>query len=84
MSPLLPGSPSMPLKPQCQGTPIWWTFLPSMVNGLRRFVTIAFTWILPRGVETVTMSPFCRPISPASSWLPSAKCDSNSSASIGR
>src|SRR5262245_51348592 len=57
MCPRLPGSPSTPLYPQCQGTPIWCTVLPSTRNGLRRFVTMAFTWILPRGLSTVTMSP---------------------------
>src|SRR6266545_3902477 len=84
MSPLLPGSDSTPFHPQCHGTPIWYTVLPSILKGLSRFVTIAFTTIFPRGVDTVTLSPLEMPSSFASSRLISAKWDSNSSASIGR
>src|SRR5258706_12106 len=53
-----------------------------MMNGLNRFVTIARTWILPRGVETVTISPLAMLSSFASSWLISVKCERSSSASI--
>ena len=84
MSPLLPGSESKPFHPQCQGTPIWCTVLPSIWKGLRRWVTMALATIFPRGVDIVTLSPLAMPISFASSWLISAKCDSNISASIGR
>src|SRR5712691_2786214 len=79
MSPL-----AMPLYPQCHGTPIWWTVLPSIMNGLSRCVTMALATIFPRGVDTVTLSPLAMPSSLASSWLISVKCDSKSSASIGR
>src|SRR5207245_10875264 len=84
MSPRLPGSSSTPFQPQCQGTPIWCTVLPLMVNGLMRFVTMAVTCTLPRGLSTVTFSPFSIFSSLASSWLISAKCEWCSSASIGR
>src|SRR5467141_3132036 len=84
MSPLLPGSSSTPFQPQCHGTPMRWTVLPSMVKGLIRLVTIAVTCTLPRGLATVTFSPFWIPSSLASSWLISAKCEWCSSASMGR
>src|SRR6266699_3006685 len=79
MSPL-----AMPLYPQCHGTPIWWTVLPSIMNGLSRCVTMALATIFPRGVDTVTLSPLAMASSLASSWLISVKCDSKSSASMGR
>ena len=66
MSPLLPGKPSTPFQPQCQGTPIWWTFLPSIVKGLSRLVTIAVTWTFPRGLEIVIFSPLSMLSSPSS------------------
>src|SRR5713101_9440047 len=75
---------AMPLYPQCHGTPISWTVLPSIMNGLSRCVTMALATILPRGVDTVTLSPLAMPSSLASSWLISAKWDSKSSASMGR
>src|SRR6185369_6216494 len=83
ISPRLPGSESTPFHPQCHGTPIWCTVLPSILNGLSRFVTMALATILPRGEDTVTLSPLAMPSSLASSRLISAKCDSKSSASMG-
>ena len=54
------------------------------MNGLSRLVTMAVTWILPRGLDTVTFSPLSIPSSRASSWLISAKWEWYSSASMGR
>ena len=58
------GSPSYP---QCNGNPMCQTVLPSTINFLNRFVTIATPSMEPRAELTLAREPLVMPFSLASS-----------------